>query len=132
MDKYHGPCSRTDFFKTSVNLKSDNEVKISRHGSSLKLFNILVFFFWSLNSGSCFVWISSLVLELWQLWLIKDLTRNPEIEKAYLWTLFNILELNWVRDAKFGMGAPRKYLLYELFRNNQHWEVKFTPYEHFI
>lgn len=42
--------------------------------------------------------IKLLLLELWQILLIRDLSRNTEIEIGAFWVLSNILRLEQVRD----------------------------------
>ena len=45
------------------------------------------------------------VMELLQLFFIRDVTKNSEFENTPAWLLSNILRLHQVRDTKFGMDV---------------------------
>ena len=77
----------------------------------LSIFYASVFFLSSLVTVPSFLWISLLVLELWQIFY-KGLTRNLEIRNTSVWVLPNIWRLGWIRDAKFGTNVPDKNLLH--------------------
>ena len=52
--------------------------------------------------------ISSLVVDLWQLLFMKNLTRNEEIGNTPIWVLSDIWRLEQVRDTKCGMNVSNK------------------------
>ena len=54
---------------------------------------------------------SSLVLELWQLLFVSDLTRTPEIRNTSVWVLSNVWRLWQVRDTKFGANVSNEKLI---------------------
>lgn len=65
----------------------------------------------NLDIVSSFMSISLLFLEFWQFLFLRDLTRNPGLEKRPIWILSNIQGLERVRDTKFGMGISCEQLL---------------------
>ena len=94
-------------------------------------FDVVLFLLSSLATGSSFIPISSLVLELWQFTFIRDW---PEIRKweipAFL-VLPNILRMGQVRNTKLGTDVSNKMLLnaakcqgYNIFR---FWVFKRKP-----
>ena len=61
-----------DCSKLAKNPKNDNDVTIFRHGVNVKFFDVVLFLLSSLVTGPRFMSISSLVLELWQFFFIRD------------------------------------------------------------
>ena len=74
---------------------------------SPNFFDVIWFFLSSLATGSSFMTILSLVLELWQFSFMKDW---PEIQTT-AWVLPNIWKLGQVRDTVFGAIVSNKMLL---------------------
>ena len=75
-------------------------------------------FFWcrfflllSLVTGPSFISKSSRVLELWQFFFYKGLTRNSEIRNTPVWVWPNIWRLGPVRDTKFCKNVSNEMLL---------------------
>ena len=71
--------SLVDFSKSALNWKNGNDDTIFWHESLSIFFDIAVFFLSILVTGPSFMWISLLVLELWQISFIRDW---PEIWKS--------------------------------------------------
>ena len=67
-----------DCSKLAKNLKRDNDVTIFWHDVNVRFFDVLLFVLSRLVTGPSFMSISSLVLELWQYYFIRDW---PEIWK---------------------------------------------------
>ena len=93
-----------NFRMAGINWKKYNTVTICWHDLIMNFVNLAVVFISSLVSGPGLLWISSLVLELWQFLLIKDW---PEIRqlKITLSVFFAISE-NWGT-----LGIPNLALL---------------------
>ena len=68
-----------DCSKLAVNWKNGDDVTIFRQGVNVKLFDVALVLLSSLVTGSSFMSISSLVVELWQFLFIRDW---PEIRKS--------------------------------------------------
>ena len=79
--------------------------------ASSKFFDGLLFLLSSLVTGSGYMSISSLVLELTIIFFYKRLTRNPEIGNTLVSVLHNIWRLGWVRHTKFGTDVSTEMLL---------------------
>ena len=67
-----------DCSKLAINWKNGNDMKICWHDVIVKFFWRCLFVFSSLATGTSFISISSLVLELWQFTFVRDW---PEIQK---------------------------------------------------
>ena len=98
--------------------------------SSSNFFDFFLCLLLSLVTVPSFMSISSLVLELWQFYFIRDW---PEIRKwnTPVWVLPNIWRLGQVRDTKFGTSVFNKMLLnatkcqgYSFYR---FWVIKGKP-----
>ena len=91
-------------------------------------FGVALFLLSSLVTGPSFMWISSLVLELWQFSFIRDW---PEIGNTTVRVLPNIWRLRRVRDTKFNPSFFDEMLLnaakcqgYSFYR---FWVIKGKP-----
>ena len=78
--------------------------------SSSEFFDVVLFLLSNLVTGSSFMSISSLVLELWQ-FFYKGLARNPKMGNTPVWGLPNIWRLGRVMDTKFGTNVSNRMLL---------------------
>ena len=79
--------------KLTKNLKNDNYVIIFWHGVNVNFFDVVLFLLSSLVTGPSFMSISSLVLELWQFFFIRDW---PEIRKLEMPTSeFFLMSGDW-------------------------------------
>ena len=85
--------------------------------TSLQFFVTLPYFFQV--SGPSLMSISGLVITI--ILVVKDLTRNPEIENTPVWVLSIVWRLGQVRVTKFGMNVSNKKFL--MLKN-----VKFTTF----
>ena len=65
--------------KLSINRKNDNDVSVFRNGVIIKFFDVVLFLLSSLVTGTSFMSISSLFLELWQFSFIMDW---PKVRKS--------------------------------------------------
>ena len=82
-----------DSAKLAINWKNDNAVTIFQHDVIVNFFDIVLFLLSVLVTGSSFMSISSLVLELWKFSFIRDL---PEILKLeILLSEFCQISGNW-------------------------------------
>lgn len=61
----------------------------------------IIFFFWNLDSGPSFM---SILLKEGIVY-VRNLTRNPEIEKNHTLVLSSTRRLEWIRDRKRGMAV---------------------------
>ena len=102
-----------------------------RHDVSPNSFEIVLFLLSGLVFGPSFLSISSLVLELWQFFPYKGLTRNPEIGNSPVSVLLNIWRLGKIRDTKFGKNISNKIVMnaakcqgYKFYR---FWVIKEKP-----
>ena len=75
-----------------------------------QFFNAAIFFFLSLASSLSFMSITLVGLELWQLLLIRDLTRDTKTEYT-VWVLPNVWRLKRVGDANIDMNVSDEKLL---------------------
>ena len=78
--------------------------------SSSEFFDVVLFLLSNLVTGSSFMSISSLVLELWQ-FFYEGLARNPKIGNTPVWGLPNIWRLGRVTDNKFDTNVSNRMLL---------------------
>ena len=78
--------------------------------SSSNLFDVVLFLLSSVVTGSNFMAISSLVLELRQFSFIR-VDKKSGNRKYSLWVLPNIWRLGQVKDTKFGKSVSNKMLL---------------------
>ena len=96
-----------DGWKLAINWKKDNDVTIYHHDAIvdffiyLFIFDVVMFVLWSLVTGSSFMSISWLFLELWQFLFIKDwsIIWKSEILMSEFYTISG--GLGWARDTKF-------------------------------
>ena len=100
----------SDCSKLAKNRKNDSDVTISRYDVIIKFFWHCLFLLSSLVTGSNFMSISLLVLELWQFSFIRVDQKSPEIGNTPIWVLHNIWGLGPVRDTKVVTNISRKYL----------------------
>ena len=96
--------------KLAANRKNDNDVTIPDMTSS-SIFWCRFFLLLSLVTGPSFISKSSRVLELWQFFFYKGLTRNSEIRNTPVWVWPNIWRLGPVRDTKFCKNVSNEMLL---------------------
>ena len=96
-----------DGWKLAIKWKKDNDVTIYHHDAIvdffiyLFIFDVVMFVLWSLVTGSSFMSISWLFLELWQFLFIKDwsIIWKSEILMSEFYTISG--GLGWARDTKF-------------------------------
>ena len=89
-------------------MEKDNDITICQH-DIIKFFHVAVFFLSSLITSPSFMSTLWLVLELWQFFIYKGLTRNLEIWNTHVWVLPNIWRLDQVSDTKFGKNVLKCY-----------------------
>ena len=118
-----------NYSKLTKNPKNDNDVTIFRHDVNFKFFDVVLFLLSSLVTGPSFM--SSLVLELWQSFFIRDW---PEIRKleippskfcpisgdwAELWipnlAWMSLIECYWMRQD----SSVTPFTVFELLKENQ-------------
>ena len=120
-----------DCSKLAKNLKRDNDVTIFWHDVNVRFFDVLLFVLSRLVTGPSFMSISSLVLELWQYYFIRDW---PEIWKLEippsafcsisgdwieLWiphlSRMSLIECYWILQN----SRVTAFTIFELLRENQ-------------
>ena len=74
-------------------------------------FDIVVFLLSSVVTGSSFMSISLLILELWQFLFKRDWPEIGTLELPLSEFLPNILRLEWVWDTRFGTNTSNEMLL---------------------
>ena len=102
-----------DCFELAINWKNENYVIIFWHYVIVRLFWRILFLLSSLVTGSNFMSMSSLHLEIWQFSFIRDWPeiRKWEIPISVIWVFPHILRLGQVTDTKFGTKVSNKMLL---------------------
>ena len=128
-----------DCSKLTKNPKHDNDVTIFRHDFKVKIFWRRIVYLVSLVTGSNFMSVSSLVLELWQLSFVRDW---PEIRKSEIpspeicpisedWGELWIPNLAWMSLIKcywmLQNSSVTPFTVFELLRENQLGGVKLPP-----
>ena len=120
-----------DCSKLAKNLKRDNDVTIFWHDVNVRFFDVLLFVLSRLVTGPSFMSISSLVLELWQYYFIRDW---PEIWKLEIppsefcpisgdWTelwiphlsRMSLIECYWILQN----SRVTAFTIFELLRENR-------------
>ena len=98
--------------------------------SNVRFFDVLLFVLSRLVTDPSFMSISSLVLELWQYYFIRDW---PEIGNTPVWVLPNIWRLDWVMDTTFVTNVSNRMLLnaakFQGYSVYHFWVIKGKPTE---
>ena len=87
-----------DCSKLAMNWKNDNDVTVFRHDVIVNFFDVVLFLLWILVIGPSFMSISSLVLELWQFYFIRDWPEiwKSEIPPSEFWPIFGDWGKLWI------------------------------------
>ena len=95
--------------KLAINCKNDSDVTNSQHDVIVSFFNVVLFCLSSLVSGSSFMSMSSLFLELWQFSVISDW---PEIWKLEI-PMTEFFPIDWweLETLNVAPMSPDKMLL---------------------
>ena len=127
-----------DCSKLAINWKNDNDVTVFRHDVIVNFFDVVFFLLWILVIDPSFMSISSLVLELWQFYFIRDW---PEIWKSKIppsefWPIFgdwgklwipNLARMSLIKSYQMLQDARvSAFTVSELLREKQQG-VKLTP-----
>ena len=120
-----------DCSKLAVNWKNGDDVTIFRQGVSVKRFDVALVLLSSLVTGSSFMSIPSLVLELWHFYFIRDWTeiRKSEIPLSEfcpisgdwdeIWipnlVRMSLIECHWMLQN----SRVTAFTAFELLRENQ-------------
>ena len=87
-----------DCSNLAINWKNDNDVTVFRHDVIVNFFDVVLFLLWILVIGPSFMSISSLVLEFWQFYFIRDWPEiwKSEIPPSEFWPIFGDWGKLWI------------------------------------
>ena len=127
-----------DCSKLAINWKNDNDVTVFRHDVIVNFFDVVLFLLWILVIGPSFMSISSLVLEFWQFYFIRDWPEiwKSEIPPSEFWPIFGDWGKLWIPNlARMSLiksywmlqdARVSAFTVSELLREKQQG-VKLTP-----
>ena len=102
-----------DCSKLAINWKNDNDLTVFRHDVIVNFFDVVLFLLWILVIGPSFMSISSLVLELWQFYFIRDWPEiwKSEIPPSEFWPIFGDWGKLWIPNlARMSLIKPYQML----------------------